>query len=58
MLHFHHDVQIAYNKAFAAGVVTDTPQEIIEIIMDQEIVSYCTENGSISFDYNDVDWEV
>ena len=56
MLQFYKDVQIAYDKAFAKGIVDDTVQEIIETIMEQEVVTYATERGSITFDVGDVDW--
>ena len=43
-----------YLNAKEKGIVTDTEQEIIDIIYEQEIVSYCTSKGCVSFDYNDV----
>ena len=35
----------------------DNPQIIAEIVMEQEIVSFCSKNGTVSFDINDIDWE-
>jgi hypothetical protein len=47
----------AYEWAAAKGIVSDTINEIIEIVMEQEIVSYCTSEGCVSFDYTDVVFE-
>jgi len=35
--------------------IGDTIDEIIKIIEQQEIVSYCTSKGCVSFDYTDVE---
>lgn len=43
-------LQWAYDK----NICHDTEQEICEIIAEQEIVSYCTADGCVSFDVNDV----
>ena len=57
MLKFYKETQAAYDEMFALGVVTDTVEEVINLIMEQEIVTYATERGQISFDPADVDWE-
>ena len=57
MLKFYPETQAAYEKYFALGVVDDTVETIIEYIMDQEVISYATEKGMITFDPSDVDWE-
>ena len=57
MLKFYPEVQTAYEKMFALGVVDATAEEVIELIMDQEVISYATEKGMITFDPSDVDWE-
>jgi hypothetical protein len=48
----------AHSKGVADGTITDTVAEIIEIIMYQEIVSYCSANGTYSFDGGDIIGEV
>lgn len=40
----------AINKGIDIG---DTLAEIAEIVMEQDIVTYCNENGCVSFDYDD-----
>lgn len=40
----------AINKGIDIG---DTLAEIAEIVMEQDIVSYCNENGCVSFDIDD-----
>ena len=57
MLKFYPETQTAYDKMFALGVVDDTVETIIELIMEQEVISYSTEKGTITFDPSDVDWE-
>ena len=42
--------------ALEKGIPVDTVEEIIKIVLDQEIVSYCTENGTVSFDHYDVEY--
>ena len=47
----------AYDKLLLArdqGLTNDTEQDIIAIVLEQEIVSYCTEKGCVSFDINDI----
>ena len=36
------------------GIKVDLIEEIVEILYDQEIVSYCNQNGCVSFDYLDL----
>ena len=36
------------------GINVDLIEEIVEILHDQEIVSYCNQNGCVSFDYLDL----
>ena len=57
MLKFYPETQTAYEKMFALGVVQDTVETIIGHIIDQEVISYATEQGMITFDPSDVDWE-
>lgn len=44
-------IEWANNK----GITVDyTPEEIAEIIEEQEIVSFCTPKGTVSFDVDDL----
>jgi transcriptional regulator CtsR len=36
------------------NITTDSKEEIIETILDQEIVSYCNHRGCVSFDIDDL----
>jgi len=40
--------------ALEKGIKVDTVDEIIETVLEQEVVSYCSENGTVTFDYLDV----
>ena len=44
----------ARDWALEKGIPVDSVDEIITTVLDQEIVSYCSENGTVSFDYLDV----
>lgn len=45
-----------YNAALLRGIeINDTPEEIAEIVLQQEIVSYCTSRGCVSFDTSAID---
>ena len=57
MLKFYPETQTAYEKYFALGVIHHTVEEVINFIMDQEVITYATEKGQITFDPSDVDWE-
>ena len=54
MYEFNRKALEDYNNAVERGIVTDRESEIISIILDQEIVSYCTSKGCVSFDYSDL----
>jgi len=51
---FTREARAAYNKGVADGTITDTITEIINTVNYQEIVSYCSEHGTYSFDCGDV----
>ena len=52
---FTSEALSAYSKGAADGTITDTVTEIINLLMwEQEIVSYCSENGTYSFDQDDL----
>ena len=42
-----------YAKGVADGTIDDSIEEIYNIVLDQEIVSYCSSKGSYSFDIYD-----
>jgi len=43
-----------YNKEINQGIVSDSIKEIVEILDNQGIVSYCTSKGCIAFDHGDL----
>jgi len=47
-----------YLWATEKGIVDETVEWIIETVLEQEIVSFATPQGTVSFDVNDIDWEV
>ena len=51
---FTNEALSAHSKGVADGTITDTVAEIISIIIEQDIVSYCSEHGTYSFDYDDI----
>ena len=54
MMKFNSEARAAYDKGVADGTITDTITEVIHTVMYQEIVSYCSENGTYSFDGGDI----
>jgi len=46
-----------YLWATEKGIVDETVEWIIETVLDQEIVSFATSKGTVSFDVNDIQWE-
>lgn len=54
MYEFTRKAYETYLNALSKGLTKDTEEEIIQIILEQEIVSYCTSKGCVSFDYNDL----
>ena len=47
----------AYFYGLAKEIVDQPPQWIIETVLEQEIVSFSTSKGTVSFDINDIEWE-
>jgi ribosomal protein L16 Arg81 hydroxylase len=43
-----------WSEAYKQGICTDGPAEVIDTLMTQDIVSYCTEHGSVMFDLHDL----
>jgi len=46
-----------YLWATEKGIVDETVEWIIETVLEQEIVSFSTSQGTVSFDVNDIEWE-
>lgn len=46
----------AYLYGTAKGIVDETVEWIIETVLEQEIVSFSTSKGTVSFDINDIEW--
>ena len=46
----------AHEWALEKYIPVDTVEEIIKIVLDQEIVSYCSQYGTVSFDIYDVEF--
>ena len=44
----------AYIDGYENGTIRDTEEELVRIIEEQEIVSYCSERGCYTFDYMDL----
>jgi len=44
----------AYVEGYNNGTITDSEQDIVQIILDQDVVSYCSSKASYTFDYNDL----
>ena len=51
---FNKTAMEAYEWAVDNGICDDPIEDIIDIVMDQEVVSYCTSKGSVTFDIYDV----
>ena len=44
----------AYNNMKEVGLITDSEQEIVQILLDQEVVTYCNAKYSVTFDVMDL----
>ena len=54
MRYFNKAAQEALAHGTANGTIQDTEEQIIGIIDEQEVVSYCSMVGSYTFDYCDI----
>jgi len=55
MMELTREARAAYDKGVANGTIGDSITEVINLLMwEQEIVSYCSANGTYSFDYDDL----
>jgi len=48
------EAQEAYDWAVEKGICDDSLDELFVTILDQEVVSYCSEEGTVTFDYMDI----
>jgi deferrochelatase/peroxidase EfeB len=44
----------AYKDGVENGTIKDSEQEIVRIVQEQEVVSYCSKYGSYTFEYMDL----
>ena len=44
----------AYEDGVENGTIRDSEEDIVRIVLDQEVVSYCSERGCYTFDYMDL----
>ena len=49
-----NEAREALAKGQEDGTITDTEAQIIETVLKQEVVSYCSSAGTYTFDYMDV----
>ena len=49
-----NEAREALAKGHADGTIKDTEEQIIETVLKQEVVSYCSSVGTYTFDYMDV----
>ena len=54
MMHLTMEARAAYDKGVANGTIGDSITELIHTVLYQEIVSYCSEHGTYSFDDSDI----
>ena len=47
----------AYFYGLSKGIVNENPQWIIETVLEQEVVSFSTSKGTVTFDIHDIEWE-
>jgi len=44
----------AYLDGVGNDTIKDTEKEVVETILEQDVVSYCSERGCYTFDYDDL----
>tara|TARA_R100001377_G_scaffold68931_1_gene44190 strand:- start:46 stop:219 length:174 start_codon:yes stop_codon:yes gene_type:complete len=54
MLTLNADAMAAYNKYKEMSVVNETVDWIVATVLSQEIVTFCSHNGQVSFDCDDL----
>ena len=47
----------AYTRAIENALEIEPLDELIEIVLEQEVVSYCDANGCVTFDIYDLEYE-
>jgi len=50
---FTEEANLAYEKGYQDGTIPDSLSDVKNIVLDQEVVSYCSEQGTYSFDIYD-----
>ena len=48
----------ARDWALQKGIPVESIEVIIKTVLDQEVVSYCSEQGTVTFDHFDVVYDV
>lgn len=46
----------AYKAGVADGTIRTSMQNLIDTVLAQEVVSYCSKKGTYTFDYMDVEY--
>ena len=46
----------AYKAGVADGTITCSREKLIDTVLAQEVVSYCSTKGTYTFDYFDVEY--
>ena len=46
----------AYKAGVADGTITCPKENLIDTVLEQEVVSYCSKKGTYTFDYFDVEY--
>ena len=50
---FTEEANLSYEKGYNDGTITDSLSDVKNIVLDQEVVSYCSEQGTYTFDIYD-----
>ena len=55
---FTAEAKEAHAHAVKLGFCNDSEEAILHIVRDQEVVSYSSEHGTVTFDYNDFELDL
>ena len=47
----------AYKAGVADGTIRTSMQNLIDTVLAQEVVSYCSKKGTYTFDYMDIEYD-
>ncbi len=50
---FTEEANLAYEQGYQDGTIPDSLSDVKNIVLDQEVVSYCSEHGTYTFDIYD-----